>query len=67
VLNINVARRTRESLGVEFKEPGTNTEQFVEVTVWSNGEGFDIAFDDKAPVSFTWARWQHAAALVNLL
>jgi len=37
---------------------------YMEVTEWANGEGFDINIDDKKHLSLTHGQWQALQALV---
>jgi hypothetical protein len=37
---------------------------FMEVTEWHNGEGFDVVVSDSQRFSLTWGQWQALQALV---
>lgn len=40
-----------------------NENDFVEVTEWKNGEGFDVSISDKKTISLTWGEWECIQAL----
>ena len=37
---------------------------YIEITDWSNGEGFDVNINDKKHLSLTWGQWEALQVLV---
>jgi len=38
---------------------------YMEVTEWSNSEGFDVNLNDKKHISFTWGEYEALQVLIN--
>ena len=38
---------------------------YIEVTEWSNGEGFDVNISDNKSISLTYGQWECLQVLVN--
>lgn len=57
---VEVAPYNRKSLVVELKD------DFIEVTEWENGEGYDIALSDKQVISITIGQFDAIKKLIKL-
>ncbi len=42
-------------------------DDYIEVTDWYNGEGFDICVDSKKAISLTWGEWDCIHAIMKAL
>ena len=58
----------RKSLMVELKNFDylAKEDDFIEVTEWKNGEGYDIAFSDKQVISITIGQFDAIKKLIKL-
>lgn len=65
---IEVNLYNRKSLMVELKDFDylAKKDDFIEVTAWENGEGYDIALSDKQVISITIGQFDAIKKLIKL-
>lgn len=69
-----IVKSNRKSLFMELHGTCTFAKEsegdFIEITEWSNGEGFDVVIDDSAglkTISLTWGEYKALKMLVKAL
>lgn len=66
-MKFNPQRTTRTGVWSEVDGPLAKPYDFVEVTNWHNGEGFDVHIGDNKHMSMTLDEWTTLRKLVNTL
>ncbi len=66
---MSISTYTRKSKYIDLKDycPFSEKNDFVELTEWNNGEGFDVTVSGKFDTKFslTWGQWESLQVLVN--
>ena len=62
---MKITKNKRKSVTSEFNDH-LKEDQWCEITEWTNGEGFDVAFEGKN-ISITHAEFNNLCGLGNLL
>jgi hypothetical protein len=66
---MSISTYTRKAKYIDLKDycPFSEKNDFVELTEWHNGEGFDVTVSGKFDTKFslTWGQWESLQVLVN--
>ena len=57
----------RKSVSVQLQDPWHKPDEFIEVTAWANGEGYDIVICDREKISIHDTEWAVIKKIIKKL
>jgi hypothetical protein len=62
---LNIEENQRRALMAQLDDPWHKDHDFIEVTAWSNGEGYDVTISEKQTFSLHFTEWDVLKKLIK--